>query len=113
IEQSRYVTVSANVFHLMRGSGIHREYQTFQIEQVSDVGDISLVLQFKEPERNKNEAFAYAAAESVFRAEFMPDAEDPGLAESLWHFIDQTGMFYVQKVVHRDNPFRALVNRRN
>lgn len=113
IARFRYLTVSANLFHLMKGSGIARAPREFDINSTSEIGDISLVLQFDEEERSKNYSFAESCILRIFQAEFLPDAEDPVSAEALWHFIDQTGIFYVQKVVHSKNPFHELAERRN
>jgi hypothetical protein len=113
VQRHRYLTVSANLFHLMKGSAIAREPEAFGITQVLDRGDVALVLGFVEQERAKNEAFAQLSAQRIYQAEFLPDIDDPHTAEALWHFIDQTGMFYVQKVVHSKNPFHELAERRN
>jgi hypothetical protein len=108
IRRFRYLTVSANLFHLMRGSGMAQQPSDFNIESVSDQGDVGLVLDFVEEEHAKNLDYAALAAQRVYQAEFLPDIDDPATAEAFWHFIDQTGVFYVQKVVYAKNPYHAL-----
>ncbi|HYL34617.1 MAG TPA: radical SAM protein [Bryobacteraceae bacterium] len=112
IARHRYLTVSANLFYLMRGSGIAADPEQFNIQRISEAGDVALVLQFDEPERNENYSLAEQSVQRVFQAEFFPDTDEPA-AQAFWHFIDQTGMFYVQKVIHAKNPFHALAERRN
>ena len=85
----------------------------FHIQSVSDQGDVALVLDFAEEERTKNLDYAALAAQRVYQAEFLPDIDDPSTAEDFWHFIDQTGVFYVQKVVHVKNPYHALSEARS
>lgn len=113
IKRHRYLTVSANLFHLMRGSGIFHGPKEFNIEAMIDPGDIALVLQFRERERDANLAFSERSVQEIFRAEFLPDSEHPETAQALWHFIDQTGIFYVQKVASSKNPFHALAEARS
>jgi hypothetical protein len=112
IQRRRYLTVSANLFHLMRGSGIAREPSAFGITDVADTGDVALVLRFVERERERNESLVEASARQAYQAEFLPDIDDGISAEGFWHFIDQTGMFYVQKVVHPKNPYHQLAEAR-
>jgi hypothetical protein len=97
----------------MRGSGIAQEPAAFGIERTDSRGDVSLILDFAEPEHERNRELAELATGQVYQAEFLPDVGDPATAEALWHFIDQTGIFYVQKVVHPKNPFHELAERRN
>jgi hypothetical protein len=108
IRHHRYLTVSANLFYLMRGSGIAQQPADFGIERIVDTGDVSLVLRFVEQERSKNQEFAELSAQEIYQAEFLPDIDDPCTAEAFWHFIDQTGVFYVQKVVNPKNPYHEL-----
>jgi len=112
VRRFRYLTVSANIFHLMRGSAIARDPPSFGIEQILETGDVALVHRFVEKYRDGNVGFAEASAQQVYQAQFLPDLPEPATAEALWHFIDQTGMFYVQKVVHPINPFHAAAERR-
>jgi hypothetical protein len=108
IVRFRYLTVSANLFHLMRGSGMAQQPAEYGIEISNENGDVALVLDFFEPERARNFEYAALAAQRVYQAEFLPDIDDPGTAEAFWHFIDQTGIFYVQKVVHPKSPYHVL-----
>jgi hypothetical protein len=113
IRRYRYLTVSANRFYLMRGSGIAEDPGAFGIEHVVDPGDVALVLEFAEPQRDRNRALVERSVREVFQAEFLPDLDEPETAEALWHFIDQTGIFYLQKVEHLKNPFHALAEARS
>lgn len=113
IRRYRYLTVSANRFYLMRGSGIADDPRAFGIERVIDRGDVALVLDFEEPQADAHRELAERAVQQVFQAEFMPDLDEPAAAEALWSFIDQTGIFYLQKVEHPKNPFHALAEARN
>ena len=112
IQRRRYLTVSANLFHLMRGSGIAQDCDAFGIERIVDTGDVALVLGFVERERARNQTFVEMSVRQVYQAEFLPDVNDPITAEAFWHFIDQTGIFYVQKVVHQKNPYHELAEAR-
>jgi hypothetical protein len=113
IRRYRYLTVSANRFYLMRGSGMADEPGAFGIERVIDRGDVALVLEFVEPERDRNRALVDRSVQQVFQAEFLPDLDEPATAEAFWHFIDQTGIFYLQKVEYPKNPFHALAEARH
>jgi hypothetical protein len=113
IRRYRYLTVSANRFYLMRGSGIADAPGAFGIERVIDPGDVALALEFVEPERERNRDLVERCVREVFQAEFLPDLDEPETAEALWHFIDQTGIFYLQKVEHLKNPFHVLAEARS
>jgi len=110
VRRHPYVTVSANIFHLMRGSVMARDPGAFGISETQDEGDVRLVLGFTEDQRQRNEQFAFEASREIYRAVFLPHADDPWGAEAFWHFIDQTGIFYLQKVSCRNNPYHELAN---
>ena len=112
IHRLRYLTVSANLFYLMRGSAIAADPEAFNIRSVVDPGDVALVLPFVEHERAQSEGFATHSAQELYQAVFLPGLEQPEEAEGFWHFIDQTGIFYVQKVVHAKNPYHELAEKR-
>ncbi|HEX8240498.1 MAG TPA: radical SAM protein [Allosphingosinicella sp.] len=108
IEEHHYVTVSANTFYLMRGSMIALRPERFGIQKVEERGDLRLVLEFEEDGRAERLQAARLAAGAVYQAQFLPFGEDIDFAEGFWHFIDQAGVFYVQKVERRRNPYREL-----
>lgn len=108
IERHDYVTVSANTFYLMRGSMIAAQPKRFGIASTTASGDLRLVLDFDEPGRAERYQAARRAAGEVYRSQFLPFGKDCDFAEGFWHFIDQAGIFYVQKVERRSNPYRAL-----
>jgi hypothetical protein len=112
VRQHPYVTVSANTFHLMRGSNIFAEPNRYGITEVYAEGDIALVLQFREPVRDAHCSGPHEAAREVFRAQYLPDVDDAESAQAFWHFVDQTGIFYLQKVLLARNPYHDLATSR-
>src|SRR5271157_1274603 len=108
IEEHEYVTVSANLFHLMKGSEIYRDPSAFGITEVIDRGVISLTSSFHEPIRDANLAFADEQSKSLYNKVFLPHVHDPESAEAYWHFVDQTGIFYLEKVHCPTNPYREM-----
>lgn len=108
IERHPYVTVSANIFHLMKGSEIYRNPAAFGITEVIDRGALSLASAFHEPVRDSNLQYAYERAQSLYNRVFLPQVHDPESAEAYWHFVDQTGIFYLEKVHYSTNPYRAM-----
>ena len=110
VKKQRYFTVSANTFYLMRGSGIAADPLSFNISKMSSEGDISLTFNFFETERSKNKVFADKCAQKIYQEIFAPHIDDALSAESFWHFVDHTGIFYLQKVMCRDNPFHLLTS---
>jgi hypothetical protein len=111
IEKYKYLTVSPNLFYLMRGSGMaqHPELFGLNVHNVSD--SVALVLSFSEPQHDANLLFALDAVRRVHQKQFLPNVEDPEFAEEFWHFIDQTGIFYLQKVFFSHNPYKHIGRR--
>ncbi len=108
IRRHRFVTVSANQFFLMRGSGIADAPEAFEVQIEESPEDIALVLAFHEQHRQANQGLAVSAAQEIYNEIFLPHVEDPVSAESFWNFVDQTGIFYLQKVLYRDNPYHKM-----
>lgn len=113
IRNHRYVTVSANTFYLMRGSRAAQEPESVGIASVHERGDVGLVLGFEEPDADGKAAFAERCANEIFEAEFMPDGDEPYMARGYWSFIDQSGVFYTEKVEYGVNPYRAMAESRS
>jgi hypothetical protein len=110
IGRYRYLTVSPNLFYLMAGSAMEQNSETNGIQLNSKRESTRLVLDFYEPLRDANREFAQEAVREIHKEQFLRHADDPAFAEEFWHFVDQTGIFYVQKVVHADSPYLALAN---
>jgi hypothetical protein len=106
IRDSRYTTVSANQFYLMRGSVAARDPSSVGITAVRDRGDAALVFDWDDGQSPSVRAASRDATRAVYEEEFWPG--DPDFAEGLWHLIDQSGIFYTQKTVLRENPFRRF-----
>ncbi|HYL34622.1 MAG TPA: radical SAM protein [Bryobacteraceae bacterium] len=113
IRSFRYVTVSANTFYLMRGSRAAEDPQSVGITRVKERGNVSLVLDYEEAAEEGKPAFAERSAHEVFEAEFMPGLGEPYMARGYWSFIDQSGLFYTEKIEYRENPYRAMAKSRS
>ena len=108
IRRYRYLTVSPNLFYLMKGSGMAQHPEQFGLK-IGDVGDgVGLVLSFTEPEHDANLDFSRDAVRRLHQAQFLPNVDDPEFAEEFWHFVDQTGIFYLQKVALPASPFKGV-----
>lgn len=113
IRSHRYVTVSANTFFLMRGSRAAADPQSVGITRVRENGDVGLVLEYDEDCPEGKAAFAQRCANEIFEAEFMPGSEEPYMARGFWSFIDQSGLFYTEKIEYGENPYRAMAQSRS
>ena len=108
IERYKYLTVSPNLFYLMRGSGMAQHPEMFGLN-ICDAGEsVALVLNFNEAEHDANLKFARDAVRRIHQRQFLPNVDDPEFAEEFWHFVDQTGIFYLQKVMLAVNPYRDI-----
>ena len=112
VRSHRYVTVSANTFYLMRGSQAATNPESVGITRVRENGDVGLVLEYDETGAAGKAAFAQRCAHEVFEAEFMPGSGEPYLARGFWSFIDQSGLFYTEKIEYAENPYRAMAQSR-
>ena len=97
----------------MRGSRAAEDPQSVGITSVRGRGDVGLVLDFEEAETTGKAAFAQGCAHEIFEAEFMPGLDEPYMARGYWSFIDQSGLFYTEKIEYRKNPYRALAASRS
>ncbi|MFN3650375.1 MAG: radical SAM protein [Armatimonadota bacterium] len=107
IRNSKYVTTSPNLFYLMRGSKMAAEPDKYGIKLLP-TDTMALVHNFTEEQWSHNRSYASECVSALHRLQFSPDVENSTEAESYWHFIDQTGIFYLEKVNYSNNPYRQL-----
>ncbi len=112
LNSRRYFTYSANVFYLMKGSGVYNDHDKYSI-RINDkyesvkLSDIDFIDNSPGEKYTRNE-LAYLSRRAYSKLFFKEKDLDYAMVQmgyAFWDFLDRAGIFYNHKLIYSCNPY--------
>lgn len=113
LRNDAFISYSANVFFLMKGSRIYNQPDKFNIDiDPNHPGSTDIPFIDKNRKRHFSRKRLFELSERMYSRQFHIDEKDRRFGFQIWSFLDRTGLFYSYKAIFRHNPFNVLANER-